>query len=100
MVKEKSGMASGAGLAAGADGVSAGGCGHAAAVEQRLGAQPHPRRVRQLPGQEPAAALAVGPQALLGRPAGRRPGVRRPRLAVHLRLPCRCAPPALLPFNL
>lgn len=84
-----------AGVAAGAYGVSAGGRRHAAAVELGLAAQPHPCRVRQLPGEAPATALAVGPQALLGRAAGRRPRVRRPRLAVHLRLPRRCGPTPL-----
>jgi hypothetical protein len=49
---------------------------HEAAVEHRLGAQPAARGGGVVPGQEPAAALAVGAQALLGRAAGRRPGVR------------------------
>lgn len=78
-------------MEAGVHGVPIGGCRHAAAVVHGLAAQPLACGVRLLPGQEPAAALAVGPEALLGRPAGRGPGVRRPRLAVLLRLPCRCA---------
>lgn len=81
-----------AGVAPGPHGLPAGGCGPARAVEHRLDAQPLACRVRVVPGQEPAAALAVGPQALLGRAAGRRPGVRRARLAVRLRLPRRRAP--------
>ena len=65
------GVLSCAGMATGADGVPSGGRGHATAVELGLAAQPLPCRLRKLPGEESAAALAVGPQALLGRAAGR-----------------------------
>lgn len=78
-------------MEAGVHGIPTGGCWHAAAVVHGLAAQPIACGMRVLPGQEPAAALAVGPEALLGRPAGCGPGVRRPRLAVLLWLPRRCA---------
>ena len=81
----------GAGVAAGAHGLPAGRRGPARAVEHGLDAQPLTRGLRVVPGQEPAAALAVGPQALLGRAAGCRPRVRRARLAVRVRLPGGCA---------
>ena len=85
-----------AGVAAGQHGVPDGGRQHAPAVVHGLAAQPLARAVRLLPRQKPAAALAVGAEALLGLPAGRRPGVRRPGLAVLLGVPGRWAAFALL----
>ena len=75
-----------AGLEAGKHGVPYGGRQHAPAVVHRLAAQQEPRHLRQLPGQKPTVTLAVGPEALLGLPAGCRPGMRCPGLAVLLRL--------------
>lgn len=56
-------------------GLPSGGRVHAVPVVHRLAAQPHARGGRVFPGEEPAVALAVGAEALLGGAAGCGPGV-------------------------
>lgn len=72
------------GVEARADGVPVGGCGDEGAVGDGVGAQSDPRGGGEFLGEVSAAAVEVGDEVFLGRAAGRRLGVRRARVAVHI----------------